>query len=206
LAYELANGGQVSIINRLDRETSGLTLVAKRAEAARRLGMLMERRAFTKEYRAIVFGWPGEEAFTVDAPMARAGAFGPSEIFLKQAVHPRGAPALTFFEVERRLERPGAGRFALVRAFPATGRTHQIRVHLAHAGFPLVGDKIYGADERCYLEFIETGWTPALERRLLLDRHALHACGLAVPDAGLRWESPLPPDLVGWLAGCEDSG
>jgi 23S rRNA pseudouridine1911/1915/1917 synthase len=75
---------------------------------------------------------------------------------------------------------------------------HQIRVHLAHSGHAVVGDKLYGPDEGCYLEFIDTGWTPALAARLLLPRHALHSATLAFPDRGLEWESPLPRDLAEW--------
>ncbi len=86
----------------------------------------------------------------------------------------------------------------MIRAFPETGRTHQIRVHLAHAGHPVVGDKIYGPDEGGYLEFIRTGWTPELAARLLLPRHALHSTVLRLPAAGLAWQSPLAPDLAAW--------
>jgi 23S rRNA pseudouridine1911/1915/1917 synthase len=200
LSYELANGGQVSIINRLDRETSGLTLVAKHRAAARELHMQMEARKVAKEYLALVWGWPEAEAFTVDAPLLRQGERGPAAIHLKQAVHPDGAAARTGFRVEQRFTRAttNGDRFALVRAFPETGRMHQIRVHLAHAGHPVIGDKIYGPDEGCYLEFIRTGWTPALAARLLLPRHALHSAALRLPDAGLAWQSPLPPDLAAW--------
>jgi 23S rRNA pseudouridine1911/1915/1917 synthase len=115
-------------------------------------------------------------------------------------VHPEGARASTEIKVERRftLETSSGSHFALVRAFPKTGRMHQIRVHLAHAGYPVVGDKIYGPDEGCYLEFIQTGWTPTLASRLLLPRHALHSAALAVPAHGLAWQSPLPPDLAAW--------
>jgi 23S rRNA pseudouridine1911/1915/1917 synthase len=89
-------------------------------------------------------------------------------------------------------------RFALIRAIPWTGRTHQIRVHLASVGHAIVGDKIYGPDEKLYLEFIETGWTPALERQLLLPRHALHAARLAIPGEH-EWTSPLPVDLADFI-------
>src|SRR5467141_831746 len=176
LAFEIANGGQVSIVNRLDRETSGLVLVAKTAAAARRFGLLMQAHRLHKEYLAIVWGWPDWGTKTVDAPMDRQGKHRQSAIWLKQMIHPKGASALTEFRVERRFTRSTASgnHFALIRAIPKTGRTHQIRVHLASIGHPVVGDKIYGPNEKLYLEFIQTGWTSRLERELLLPRHALH--------------------------------
>jgi 23S rRNA pseudouridine1911/1915/1917 synthase len=205
LAYEIVNGGQVSIINRLDRETSGLTLVAKHRDAARAFCMEMEARRITKEYLALVWGWPAEDVFEVEAPILRQGERQASAIYLKQMVHPDGAHAFTGFRVERRfaLETGAGNRFALVRAFPKTGRMHQIRVHLSHAGHPVVGDKIYGPDERCYLEFIQTGWTPALAARLLHPRHALHSAALAIPSHSLAWQSRLPPDLITWAGSRE---
>jgi 23S rRNA pseudouridine1911/1915/1917 synthase len=195
LAYEIVNGGQVSIINRLDRETSGLVLVATRHSAASRLSRLMERRGIDKEYLALVAGWPSRDEWEVDAALLRQGSVRPSAIYLKQCIHPDGAPSLTRFRVERRFEKEGAP-FALVRAFPKTGRMHQIRIHLAESGHPVVGDKIYGADEGCYLEFIKTGWTPALARRLLLARHALHSCALLAENQ--EWRTGLPSDLAQW--------
>jgi 23S rRNA pseudouridine1911/1915/1917 synthase len=196
-AYELANGGQVSIVNRLDRETSGLVLVAKTAEAARRFGLLMQQQRIAKEYLAIVWGWPEWERKTVDAPLVRQGAVGGSAIWLKQMVHASGAAAVTRFEVEQRFTQRTTAReqFSVVRAKPLTGRTHQIRVHLAALGHPIVGDKIYGPDERCYLRFIETGWTPELEQALFLPRHALHSATLSVEGVD-AWVSPLPADLA----------
>jgi len=142
---------------------------------------------------------------------------------LKQMIHPDGAPALTEFRVEKRFKKhgavnhssPGASRlplpsrgedsgegkakfhgdkFALIRAIPRTGRTHQIRVHLAALGYPIVGDKIYGPDEKLYLEFIETGWTVELERELLLPRHALHSSKLAIEN-GQQWTSAPPAEM-----------
>ena len=137
---------------------------------------------------------------SVEAPLARQGAHEPSLIWLKQAVHPAGAPARTDFQVERRITHATTGdRFSIIRAAPRTGRTHQIRVHLASVGHPIVGDKIYGPDERLYLQFIETGWTPELARRLLLPRHALHSAMLEIED-GERWTSPLPFDLECFLS------
>ncbi len=191
LAYEIANGGQVSIINRLDRETSGLVLLAKNSAAAREAAMAMAAGWVRKEYLALVFGWPDWERVVVDAPLLRVGEVAKSRIYLKRGVHPDGAEARTEFEVVERAEWPGGRRVTLVRARPMTGRTHQIRVHLAHAGFPVVGDKIYGPDEGWYLRFIAGGWTPEMAVALWLPRHALHSAGLAVTWRGeeRRWVS-----------------
>ena len=101
LAFEIANNGQVSIVNRLDRETSGLVLVAKTSAAARKFGLLMQQQRFRKEYVAIVWGWPDWETKIVDAPLDRQGKHRKSAIWLKQAIHLDGAPAQTEFKVER---------------------------------------------------------------------------------------------------------
>jgi 23S rRNA pseudouridine1911/1915/1917 synthase len=207
-AYEIAAGGQVSIVNRLDRETSGLVLVAKRADVARRFGLLMQRRQLKKEYLAIVWGWPEWQSKIVNAPLVRQGKHQRSAIWLKQMIHPDGAPAQTEFRVEQRFihgapkaspARTGHAvlteKFSLVRAVPLTGRTHQIRVHLASLDHPIVGDKIYGPDEQLYLRFIEAGWSRQLEQQLLLPRHALHSAKLAI-EGKHEWTSPLPHDLA----------
>ncbi len=205
LSFELVNGGQVSIVNRLDRETSGLVLVAKNVETARRFGKAMMRRQCHKTYLAIVHGWPDWDAIRLDAPILRRGEIMESRIWVKQMVHENGSPCLTGFRVMQKFERKidGAPRqFTLIEAKPHTGRMHQLRVHLSHLGFPIVGDKIYGADESCYLDFIETGWTFALAARLLLPRHALHSLSMEVEDAHghLRWETPLAEDLQSFIA------
>jgi 23S rRNA pseudouridine1911/1915/1917 synthase len=203
LAFEIANGGLVSIVNRLDRETSGLVLVAKTSATARKFGILMQQRRVKKEYLAIVWGWPEWETKVVDAPLDRQGKYRESAIWLKQTIHPAGGPAQTEFHVERRFIKSGSSvhdKFSLIRAIPHTGRTHQIRVHLASIGYPIVGDKIYGPDEQLYLRFIQTGWTPDLERHLLLPRHALHSTKLAIESEG-EWASPLPVDLAKFLEG-----
>lgn len=198
LAFEIANGGQVSIVNRLDRETSGLVLVAKNSNSARRFGVMMQEQRITKEYLAIVQGWPEWDVRSVDAPLVRQGLHMPSSIWLKRIVHPAGASAQTDFQVERRITRATGDRVSLIRARPRTGRTHQVRVHLASLGHPIVGDKIYGPNEKLYLEFIETGWTQELARHLFLPRQALHSATLAIEN-GERWYSSLPSDLEEFL-------
>jgi len=197
--YELANGGQLSLINRLDRETSGIVLVAKTKAAAREFSIAMEKREFRKSYHALVWGWPAADEFAVDEPILRKGDLLESPIWVKQMVHPDGKPSETGFEVVKRFEKTTSNgdRFSLLRCFPKTGRMHQIRVHAAHAGHSIVGDKIYGPDENCYLDFIETGWTSGLEEKLLLNRQALHASGFGWKEQD--WECPLPADMRGFF-------
>lgn len=202
LAFEIASGGQVSIVNRLDRETSGLVLVAKTARAARDFGLSMQRHSLRKEYLAIVWGWPEWEYKLIDAPLDRQSKHQHSVIWLKQMIHVAGAPAQTEFFVERRFRKSTSSgdQFSVIRAIPRTGRTHQIRVHLASIGHPIVGDKIYGPDEKLYLRFIETGWTHELEEGLLLPRHALHSAKLAIEGLP-EWTSAFFPDLAEFCSG-----
>lgn len=159
------------LVNRLDRETSGLVAIATTAEAARELGALFSGHQVTKTYEAIVHGHPAWDTTTLDAPIG--GATG-SAVAIKAAVVSGGAPAQTAVQVVTRFE--SAGRpFAHLRVTPRTGRKHQIRVHLSWAGHPLVGDKIYGDDESRYLRFVVGAMTPDDERALVLPHHALHA-------------------------------
>lgn len=198
LAYELACGGQVSLVNRLDRETSGITLIAKTAEAARELGRAMQLRLMQKEYLAVVLGAPLWSSACCAEPILRMEEVAPTRIHVRQCCHPQGRPCRTDFVVLRRVpQRNSLPPMALVRCMPHTGRMHQIRVHLAHLGHPIVGDKIYGGNEENYLEFIETGWTPRLASRLISERHALHAAALSFPY-GERWVNvncPMPDDM-----------
>lgn len=196
LAFELQNGGKLGIVTRLDRETSGIVLVAKHTQAARELGWIFERREAKKEYLAIVRGWPVLDSWECHSPLLRAADAGPSEIWVRQIVSPQGRSSATRFHVERRFERD-EGKFSLVRCFPETGRMHQIRVHLAESGHPILGDKIYSGDGAEYLQWMAEGWTARLEKQLILPRHALHAARLQIPvaDGWLEWESELSVDL-----------
>ncbi len=193
LMYEIANGARLSILTRLDRETSGLVLVAKHVAAARHFSRQFERREIGKGYLAVVHGWPEWDERTVEASIGRTGG----EIWLRQAVDPAGRDCVTGFRVERRFSN-ALGNFAVLHCLPETGRMHQIRVHLEHAGHPLVGDKIYGTDGRAYLEQVAGGLSDKWVARLILPRHALHACRLMAEWDGRRmdWRSDLPPDLT----------
>lgn len=201
LVCELAGGAALSLINRLDRETSGLTLVAKHTAAARRLHKAMMRRQMEKEYTAVVWGWPDWESLTIEAPILRKGEVMETEIYLIQAVHPDGVPCRTDCRVLRRFERETSNgrKFSVIAARPMTGRMHQIRVHLSHAGYPVVGDKLYGPSSEWYLRQIRDGWTAEAEAALLMRRHALHSSHLSVRDEdgeGLSWEAPLARDMA----------
>lgn len=203
LVYELACGGQVSFINRLDRETSGITLIAKHAAAARELGKAMQQRLLHKEYYAVVQGMPLWYTACCDEPVLRMEDVAATRIHVRQCCHPQGKPCRTDFEVLQRVPaRNGLPSLSLLRCVPHTGRLHQIRVHAAYLGYPLLGDKIYGGNENLYLDFIAQGWTPELAASLYIERHALHACALRFPLHGreICVKSALSADLAALLA------
>lgn len=167
----LAGSGTARLINRLDRETSGVVLAAKNAPTARTLGKLWESRAVEKEYLAIVHGAVKQNEGRIDLPLGKDVA---SVVAVKDCVRLDGAEALTLFSVRGRFRR-AEGEFSLLRVMPRTGRKHQIRIHLAAIGHPVVGDKLYGGDEDIYLALAQNRITAAHRERLLLTNHALHA-------------------------------
>ena len=185
------------LINRLDRETSGIVLVAKNPEAALNLRRQWEGGTVEKRYLAIVHGELREEQFVIDAPLGRDEA---SVVAIKDCVRPDGAQAVT--EVRRlgSFTRDGA-IFSLLEVLPRSGRKHQIRIHLAHAGHPIVGDKIYGGDETFYLEFVTGLLSPERAARLLIPNHALHAVKLEFDWRGSRicFQAPVPASFAGFI-------
>ena len=164
----------VNLINRLDRETSGVVLTTKNYAAARVMGKLMRDGKIKKTYQAIVKGVPEPAAGLIDQPL---GDDEQSPVIVKDCVRPDGTPARTAYRLIRSFERDGV-TYSLLDVFPDTGRKHQIRIHLAWIGCPVVGDKLYGEDERYYLDLVEGRLTEEQRRRLILPWHALHARSL----------------------------
>ncbi len=185
----------VHLVSRLDRETSGVNLIAKTPKVASLAQTAMERRWVTKTYLAILEG-EMREPHHVDAPM------GPDKsglVKVKQYLgNKEGAQtAVTLFE-----PLATGGGYTLARVSPHTGRKHQIRVHAQGIGHAVVGDKLYGPDETLYLEFTETGWSDRHAARLPLPRQALHATRLEFrgPHLSRTFWAPLTPELREFLS------
>lgn len=191
---EYARLPTVHLVFRLDRETSGVVVLAKDAKMASRLQVAMQERKVGKAYDAILTG-ELPQPVTVNQPL---GDDITSPVFVKSAVVApgEGQNAVTHFTPTA----TGRG-FTLARVVTDTGRKHQIRAHAQWLGHSLVGDKIYGPDARLYLDFIDHGWTDALAQRLLLPRQALHCAEINLRPAGLPhvFAAPLPADLRGFL-------
>ncbi len=183
------------LVHRIDKETSGILVLAKNKESCAHLTKQFADRTTSKRYFAVVKGVV-PEAFEVDAPMLRDDR---SLISLKMRVGTIEEPeAQTAFTGFQRLE--VAGDFSLVECFPKTGRQHQIRVHLAHAGHPIVGDKLYGIPETEAIRFYERrNLSAEAMAHLILPRHALHSAGLSfehpTTKKRMTFVTDLPPDL-----------
>ena len=185
-------GGELrpGIVHRLDKETSGLIIVAKNDSAHRILGEEFSARRVKKTYIALVNGWPKKDRATISASISR-DAVRRSRMTTRRS---GGRAAVTHYEVERSIDSQ-YGKFSLLKVKIESGRTHQIRVHLASIGHPVVGDTLYGAPR----EIPRKSGTP-----LSLNRNFLHAAELqfAHPRDGkdLDFSVPLPEQLSEFLA------
>jgi 23S rRNA pseudouridine1911/1915/1917 synthase len=197
-----AVGGEMrpGIVHRLDKETSGLIVVAKNDEAHRKLAAQFARREVKKTYIALVHGLLKKDRGTISAAISR-------DRIRRTRMTTRlsgGREAVSHYEVTRRLDTPN-GKFTLLEVKIDTGRTHQIRVHMASLGHPVVGDSLYGAPKQLR--------NPAPSRKnvntVSLPRNFLHAARLqlAHPRTGktITLETPLPPELRDFLLTLEAS-
>lgn len=175
---------RAGIVHRLDKDTSGLLMVAKTLQAHTSLVEQLQERTITREYLALVKGWMTAGG-TVDEPIGRHPVDRK-----RNAVRRDGKEAITHYRLEQRFK-----RHTLIRVKLETGRTHQIRVHMAHINYPLVGDPVYGGRFQMPAEC-----SPALAEALRnFKRQALHAAklGLDHPQTGeyFEWEQPMPDDM-----------
>ena len=186
-------GEFLSLVSRLDRETSGLLLVARGKENASLLGKMQQRREIHKTYLAIVHGRPPESG-VIDAPLDRLGKHQPSKIYIRQAVVPGTYPAITEFKTLGTRNHPEHGEISLVEACPKTGRLHQIRAHFDHLGFPVLNDKIYGKKDEYFLNYIDK----VFQNRAKIDRHCLHSAKLdfELGQKSVSEEIGLPADMA----------
>jgi 23S rRNA pseudouridine1911/1915/1917 synthase len=188
----LAGERRAGIVHRLDRDTTGLLIVAKDDAAHRALAQQFEQRTIHKRYLAIVVGEPGRDSDYIE----RTIGFHPvrREKMAVRLPEDGGKVASTFYEVLERFR-----GYALVRCEPRTGRTHQIRVHLAHIAHPIVADKLYAGRDRLTLGDLAGPDAPEGDR-ILIDRQALHAYSIRLkhPSTGreLTLTAPLPEDMT----------
>ena len=181
------------IAHRIDRETSGVVVCGKTREAERRLKRCFEQRRVAKTYLAIVRGRLASDSGVLEWPLGRPA----TGLHLLMETKPAGTG---LFARSRFLVLARASHHTLVRMFPETGRQHQLRVHLARAGHPIVGDKLYGPEgSSAFIEYIDQGLTPSLLERLGHRRQALHAETLCfahpMTAEPMNIQAPLPIDL-----------
>lgn len=201
-------GPGVNLCHRLDRETSGVVVLAKNKETNRVLARQFSEGQVEKEYLAVVYGRVSPRTLVIDAPIGKVdiryqypveyeyGKENDLATYLPKRVVDieKGKAACTRAEVVR-----AGDEFSVLRVVPEQGRTNQIRVHLAHAGHPIVGDKIYGLQGELRDELLREGLTDGVRAALVLDRHALHCERLrfAHPRTGSLVEvtAPVPDDM-----------
>ena len=192
---------ELQICHRIDRETSGIIVVARGKQVASTLKRAFEKKLVQKKYLAIVHGCPdfGDDGTrVVDRPLGLVED-PDALISIRMEVRDDALPAQTHLELVQT-----RGDYALVACSPITGRQHQIRAHLAAIGHPIVGDKLYGHGDEAFAAYCDGGMSDELLERFILPRHALHAASIRLDHpatgAALHIESPLPADLADFLA------
>ena len=196
LEKEYGGRGEIFGVHRLDRETSGLLLFAKSPLVTRTLGAAFEGGGVKKCYFFIAHKEQSRNAFPFVARERLESISGRVETLCFEQGDERGKTAVTKFDIIDENE-----SFVLGLAFPQTGRQHQIRVHAAHHGYPLLGDKIYRGGLDLFGRFKDKVATDGDCDLMEIPRHALHALGMAFPYKGeIRWVvDELPKDLLAWI-------
>jgi 23S rRNA pseudouridine1911/1915/1917 synthase len=190
------------LAHRLDRETSGVLVLARTMAADRKVKKQFEQRTgVEKSYLAITWGWPERDEFRVELPLER-DLKARMRVAMRVAEPGEGLTAATRVTVlEKR--RNGDRLYALVRCDLETGRQHQIRVHLAAVGCPVLGDKLYGPSWKLHMRYSDGTLTDEDSAMLEMPRHALHAARLVfrhpILDTPLVVEAPLPADMRSFL-------
>lgn len=173
LVHQKGEGCIFHVVNRLDKNTTGLMVIAKSGYVHNLLRKLLHSGDFHREYRGVCIGCPQPESGVIDLPIGRA-----EDSAIARCVRSDGAPSVTRYEVMEKTE-----RFALLRLLPQTGRTHQLRLHMSAIGHALAGDWLYGTED------VD-----------LIPRHALHSCALHLvhPVTGetLDLTAPMPEDMA----------
>ncbi len=206
LAHEQWPGERLALLHRLDRETSGVLMMARTRAADRGVKLQFEaRQGVVKRYQAIVWGWPEWERRDCELPL-EPDPDSRYRVKMRPARPGWGRASATAFEVlGRRRSTERGRRYALLECTMYTGRQHQIRVHCAALGLPIVGDKLYGPDEQLFARGADQELSEQDRAVLELDRHALHAAALEIdhPADGRRLhiEAPLYPDLAAFWQG-----
>jgi RluA family pseudouridine synthase len=182
-------------VHRIDRDTSGLVVFAKNEAIHRRLSLAFEGRKVKKRYIAIVHGRPPWKETACDLPLIPNGNKQHQTIIDKY----RGKKSLTSFTLLG-----SAGNYSVLEVFPETGRTHQIRVHAAALGYPVVCDSLYGSGKPVFLSSIKKNWRgDPLDEKPLLARLGLHAADIFLPavadQAVLAIQAPTPRDISALL-------
>lgn len=185
---ELTGLETLHLVSRLDRETSGLILLAKHRAAARRYQGAIEKREVTKTYLAILHGELTEETHVQQRLAKDLESAVASKVTVRRSNSSKSAE--TIFKPLKT-----ASGFTLCEVSPVTGRKHQIRAHALWLGYPIVGDKLYGQPDEVFLEFIEHGWTALHDKVFPMRRHALHCARLEFQN-GPIFEVPMPWDMA----------